>query len=47
MRRHRRCRLVVVVVAEVGHQDPAIAHRVQSLLARIVVSIPGEADTPS
>ena len=48
IRRHRRCRLVmVVVVVEVGHQDPAIAHRVQSLLARTVVSIPGGADTPS
>jgi len=45
MRRRRRSRLVVV--AEVGRQDLAITHPVQSFLERTVVSIAGEAGTPT
>jgi len=39
--------VVVVVVAEVGLQDLAVTHRVQSLLALTVVSIADEAGTPT
>jgi len=39
--------LLLLVVAEVGHQDLAVTHRVRSLLALTVVSIAGEAGTPT